>query len=338
MRRGLPARLCATALLAACTGPQHMLDTRGPAAEQIAGLWWLILSFAVATSIIIPALLLVAVSRARRRGRGHDIREIDGRRLVWIGGVTIPAILLGISLVASYRLSNTVYQGRPVPADALTIEVVGHQFWWEVRYPEYGVVTANEFLIPVGRPIRLRLASADVIHSFWVPQLHGKLDMIPGRTNDMWVRADSAGEFRGQCAEYCGMSHALMALWITAVEPTEFAAWLQRAAARAAERATAAAVEPLAEHGRRVFADAGCGHCHGTPDAPLPPRLAAAGPDLGEFGARRTIGAGRMANTAENLAAWITDPQALKPGNNMPGTTMPPDEMRALVTYLYTLR
>jgi cytochrome c oxidase subunit II len=324
--------ILAVTALAGCAGPQRMLDTRGPAAEQIAALWWLVLGLAVITSIVIPALLLLAVSRGRRRAAGADVGEVDGRRLVWIGGAIVPALLLLTTLVASYRLSREIYPPRPAPADALTIDVIAHMFWWQVRYADHDIVTANEFVIPVGRPVRLRLTSGDVIHSFWVPQLHGKMDHIPGRTNELWLRADTAGEFRGQCAEYCGMAHALMALWLRAVEPHEFDAWLERRVQPRPPPTDALAVE-----GRRVFEAAGCGQCHATPGAPLPPRLAGAGPDLADFGARRSIAAGRLPNTPANLAAWIADPQRLKPGNRMPGTAMPDEQMHALVAYLYTL-
>jgi cytochrome c oxidase subunit II len=327
------AALVAIALLAGCEGPQRMLDTRGPGAAQIAVVWWLILALAIGVSIVMSAVLLFAVHRGRRRAAGHDVPEVDGRRLVWIGGAIVPAVLLFISLVASYRLAPAIYPPRNEPPNTMTVDVIAHMFWWEIRYPDYGIITANEFHIPVGRPVRLRLHAGDVIHSFWVPQLHGKMDHIPGRVNELWLRADSAGAFRGQCAEYCGMSHALMALWVFAVPPAEMEEWL---AARMRPRE--ASRDPRVHAGQRVFADAGCGQCHSTPEAPLPLHMADAGPDLRDFGARRTIGAGRMDNTPDNLVAWIADPQRLKPGNRMPGTRMTSEEMELLIAYLFSLQ
>lgn len=320
-------------LLAACDGPQRMLDTRGPAAEHIAGVWWLILGFAIFVSIAICGLALWAVWRAHQRASGVEVAEVNGHALVWGGGVIIPVILLFISLVASFRLAEDIYPPRQPPADALTIDITAHMFWWEIHYPDHGVVTANEFVIPAGQQVRLRLGSADVIHSFWVPQLHGKQDHIPGRINELWIQADSAGIFRGQCAEYCGHSHALMAMWLTALEPAEFDAWIAHR-----QQPPPPSLDSLAVEGRRVYADAGCGQCHATADLRLPPRLDRAGPDLADFATRRTIGAGRLPNTAENLAEWIRDPQRLKPDNRMPGTVLSDADMAALVAYLYTMR
>jgi cytochrome c oxidase subunit II len=327
-------RLLALLVLAgsACAGPQRILDTQGPGARHIAGLWWLLLGFAIVTSIVIPLLLLWAVRTSRRRARGEQAGEVHGVGLVVAGGVIVPLVLLVVSIVASFRAADATYRPYGSERDPLTIEVIGHQFWWEIRYPQHGITTANEFHIPAGHTVKLLLSAADVIHSFWVPQLHGKMDLVPGRTNEWWIHADSAGVYRGQCAEYCGLSHALMALRVTAVDVVEFAAWV---ADRTAPRA---ALAPEREAGRRIFAEAGCGQCHATPDAPLPPRLASVAPDLGDFGARTTIGAGRMPNTAANLAAWIADPQALKPGSRMPGTVLPADSMTALVAYLHSLR
>lgn len=315
--------------IVACAGPQRVLDARGPAAEQIASLWWLFLAAATFTTVAISGLLLYAIRLARRRDRGLPAREIAGDRLVWIGGAVVPALMLFTVLVASNRLSTELEPSLPPGAEPLTIELTGHQFWWEVRYPQHDVVTANEFHIPYGTPVRLRIRASDVIHSLWVPQLTGKIDMIPGRTHTWWLHADSAGSFRGQCAEYCGMSHALMAFHVTAVSPDRFDAWIAR---RTREPAIG---EPSPDQGRAVFVRAGCGHCHATADAPLPPELGSPGPDLSDFGTRTTIAAGTMENSPGNLAAWIADPRGIKPGVEMPPTRLTPAAMEALLTYLY---
>jgi cytochrome c oxidase subunit 2 len=320
-------------LIAGCAGPQRVLDARGPGAAQIATLWWILLALAVVTCVAVTALLLVAISNARRRAAGHDRPETSGRTLVWAGGVVVPGVMLLTSLIYSYRLSDAVYPPRSVAGDPLTIEVIGHRYWWEVRYPAHGVTTANEFLIPVGLPVRLRVTSNDVIHSFWIPQLQGKIDMIPGRTHEWWVSADSAGVFRGQCAEYCGMGHALMALWVTAAPSQAFEAWI------AARRGGAVAASPAPDsRGREIFAAAGCGHCHAGPDAPLPSELEGTAPTLADLAGRRTIAAGTLANTRENLIAWIADPQSIKPGARMPPTRLAGDDLEALVAYLLTPR
>lgn len=333
---GRPGRLtllAASVVIAACESPQNVLDPRGPAAERIADLWWVMLWLATAVSVGVAAALLWAVHRSRRRQEGAETREVNGRALVWTGGVIVPVLILIPVLVYSFRVGAQVYPRVETDADALTIEVIGHQFWWEVRYPQHGVATANEIYIPAGERVRFQVSAPDVIHSFWVPQLQGKIDMIPGRFNTVWMQADEPGLFRGQCAEYCGMSHALMAFWVTAVPADEFAAWLEARAAAAPEPA-----DPAVRRGREVFFAAGCTACHSTRGAPLPPGLGTVGPDLTGLASRRTLAAGVLPNTREALARWITDPRAIKPGVRMPPTPLADDEMQALLTYLRSLR
>jgi len=332
VRAGLRAAalLGAALVAAACEGDQRILDARGPAAQQIATLWWLMLAFAVLTSVLFSLALLVAVMRSRRRAAGAEVPEVSGRVLVWAGGVAFPAVLLFVTLIYSYLLSRDVYPPRAFEGEPLTIEVVGHMFWWEVRYPELGVVTANEFHIPAGQHVRFRVSAADVIHSFWIPQLQGKIDMIPGRTHEWWVHADSTGVFRGQCAEYCGIGHALMALWVTAAAPADFDGWLE------ARRTPAPLVlGPLAERGRAVFTRSGCAHCHIAPGQTGPAELATVAPTLSDFAERRTIAAGTLTNTPDNLAAWIAEPHRVKLGSRMPPTSLPAEDLQALIAYLH---
>lgn len=318
--------------LAACSGPQRILDTRGPGAARIADLWWVLLALSVFVCVLVTVLLVLALRRARARERGDVVPEIDGRRLVIAGGVLLPVVSLFGILVFSYRVGNEVFGNSNTPP-ALTVEIVGHQFWWEVRYPEHGISTANEVHIPVGRPVVFRLSSADVIHSFWVPQLQGKLDMIPGHQLTLRLQADEAGRYRGQCAEYCGAAHALMALWVVALPGDEHAAWL------ASEKAAANAGDPAGvEAGRRVFFASGCAACHGTRGAPLPATFGSPGPDLSTLAQRQMIAAGTLPNEREALARWIRDPHGIKPGVRMPPTPLPEEEMEALLDYLETLR
>ena len=219
----------------------------------------------------------------------------------------------------------------PEPASAVTIEVTGHQWWWEVRYPEEQVVTANEIHIPVGRPVRVDMTSADVIHSFWVPELHGKMDMIPGRTDVIWLQTDVPGSYRGQCAEFCGLQHAKMALYVVAEPPETFAAWLDQQRQPAAEP-----TEPPAQRGRALAAGL-CIQCHTirTGDAAVGGSF---GPDLTHVGSRRTLAAATLPNTREHLAEWLADPQSSKPGNKMPNLQLDVESVQALVAYLESLR
>jgi cytochrome c oxidase subunit II len=336
VRRGPAAAAVLTAalaLLAACGGPQNVLDPRGPDAARIAGLWWLMLALATAVMLVVFALLAVALREGTRRRAGGEARRVNGAVMVWSGGVVLPAVLVFVLVVETARVGVAVYSPDGAGQEPLTIEVIGHQYWWEVRYPQYGVETANQVYVPVGQPVRLLLSAPDVIHSFWVPQLNGKMDMIPGRTNALWIRADEVGLFRGQCAEYCGAGHALMAFWVESMPPVRFAEWVARRQAPPAEPE-----HPAARLGREVYFEAQCHQCHAVPGAPLPPALGTVGPDLGDFGRRLTIAAGTRPNNRGTLAAWIADPQRMKPDARMPATHLEGERFQALLTYLQSLR
>jgi cytochrome c oxidase subunit II len=318
---------------AGCSGPQRMLDPKGPYAEQIAESWWIMFWLAAAVCVLVIVLLAYATLRSRKRARGAEVPEIDGMKLVVGGGIVLPFVVITGLLLYSLPLGD--YVRRPIgsPDQALTIDVVGHMFWWEIRYPELGIVTANEVWIPAGRPIRVRLASEDVIHSFWVPELQGKTDMIPGRVNELWLKADRPGAYRGQCAEYCGHAHALMAFWVTALEPDEFEAWAERRRTPQPEPG-----DPAIARGREIFFAAGCGECHATRGAPLPPGLGSPGPALHDLATRRTLAAGTLENNRGNLAAWILEPQRIKPHNRMPNTLLEGEALQSLLDYLMSLR
>jgi cytochrome c oxidase subunit 2 len=216
------------------------------------------------------------------------------------------------------------------PDKALTIELAGHQWWWEMRYPDGQVTTANELHIPAGQPVHLILTSADVIHSFWAPELHGKIDLTPGRTSSFWIEARQPGVYRGLCAEYCGDQHAKMAFLVIAEPPDQFAAWLERQ-----RQAAPAPTDPLAQQGLLVFQRAGCVLCHTIRDAQI---ATTTGPDLTHLAERRTIAAGALANTRDNLASWLKDPQAIKPGTTMPTPDLTTEELQALLAYLESLK
>lgn len=304
------------------------LDPRGPVAEAIADLWWLMLALGVVVFVIFAALLLAGLGRQASDDAPDMARH---RQLVtrWIGvgGVAMPAVIIVVVFAATLQTMADVPSSAP--ADALKIEMTGHQFWYEIRYPGEGVVTANELHLPVGRDIAISLTSADVIHSFWVPELGGKLDMMPDRTNTLVVRADVPGEFRSRCAEFCGLQHTKMGLVVVAEDADSFRSWIS------SQQTFTEPTTADARGGRQVFVGAGCVNCHAL-------RGASGGgtpaPDLTDLPLRRTLGAATLPNTRENLARWITDPHAIKEGVAMPGTALSDEQLDALITYLTATR
>jgi cytochrome c oxidase subunit 2 len=259
---------------------------------------------------------------------------VDDRRsvvAVLILGAAAPA-LVGVLLVVM-TLRGLAALSPVGAAHDLTVEVTGHQWWWEIHYPgsaaDEAVTTANELHIPAGRRVRVRLASRDVIHSFWVPALQGKMDLIPGRTTETWLQADRPGTYRGQCAEYCGIQHARMALWVVVDSPVDFAEWLARERRPATEP-----LEELSRRGRTVFLAQSCAGCHAVRGT----TVGVGGPDLTHVASRRTLAAGTLDNVPGNLAGWVADPQSFKPGNLMPRVPLNTSDLHALVAYLGTLR
>jgi cytochrome c oxidase subunit II len=230
--------------------------------------------------------------------------------------------ILVYSLMASTSLRAT--------EDSFSVRITGQRWWWHVEYSDDRVVTANELYIPTGTPVRLELTSADLVHSLWVPNLRGKLDLIPARVNEMRLLAERPGTYLGQCAEYCGAQHAHMDLKVVALEPAEFEAWL--AARREPPPLPTAGLE---RRGYELFFEAGCQQCHAISGTRARARN---GPDLTRIGSRSTLGAGAAQNDERNLADWIRDPQKLKRGNLMPSSTLGDEDLRALVAYLKTLK
>ena len=276
--------------------------------------------------VIVEALLLVAVWRFRDRPGRAEPRPVHGHVGLEIGWTLIPVLIVisiaGPTIAAVFRIQ------APPPADALKVEVIGHQWWWEIRYPELGVATANEFSLPVGRPVSLSLKSADVIHSFWVPQLGGKRDLIPGRVNVLSFTVTAPGEYPGQCAEFCGISHANMRLRVVAQSPAEFEAWIGRLKMPPVRPAGDAA------KGLQAFLAGGCVACH-TIQGVSP---GVVGPDLTHVGSRKTLAAGLLPNTPQQVARWLANPPAVKPGVLMPKLPLTEEQIAALVAYLGSLR
>jgi cytochrome c oxidase subunit 2 len=316
---------------AGCASNHSALHPAGPRAALIAELWWVFLLVAAVVYVLVVAALAAALVRAQRRPAVADpgaagVDPRGARRLIHVALALTVVALIGLAV-------SDFVAGRALTAPVetpLRVRVVGHQWWWEIEYddpePSRRFRVANELHVPVGRPVQLELTSRDVIHSFWVPSLSGKKDLIPGRTTRELVWADAAGVFRGQCAEFCGYQHAKMGLAVYAEPQPEFDAWSERQ--RAAAAAPAGDVE---ERGREVFLAAGCPLCHTIRGTPA---RATTAPDLTHVASRARIAAGALPNGPGALAAWITDPQGVKPGARMPATELAGADLTALAAYL----
>jgi cytochrome c oxidase subunit 2 len=316
-------------------GVPSVLDPRGPRAAPDSDFGGVLFGLAAVIFAVVVLIMLVAV--ARHRGRGADLvqpgalpgSDARGHAFIIGGGLILPIVTLII--LVGLTLRTMLVLSAPVNAASFTIRVIGHQFWWEVRYPDQQIVTANEIHIPAGHSVSLELSSVDVIHSFWVPQIMPKVDMIPGHPNTSWVQADQPGEYRGQCAEFCGVQHAHMAFLVIADPPDQFANWLADQ-----QRPAVQVQDPNLLRGAQVFSGSGCITCHAI-------RVGAQatgggiGPDLTHVASRGTLAAGLLANNRGNLGGWISNPQALKPGNVMPALNLNADDLRALIDYLETL-
>jgi cytochrome c oxidase subunit II len=345
-------------LVAACSEIPGVRDSTTdavtPQAEAIDGLFWFSVILGTVIWLIVLGLLAVPIVRSIRRTRRGDeviptergpIRfdvpasEVDGpvavadpehlteaeadhrvrNRLIWWGGMILPAIVLIVLLVYSAIVGNA---SAHVEEDGqLEVDVIGHMFWWEVYYPDEDIITANEIVVPVDTPIRFNLTTEDVIHSFWIPRLHGKMDMIPGRTNIFVFEANQTGSFRGNCAEFCGIAHAQMVAYVHVVEQDEYDEWV------------ANQQEPgqsVSAAGEEVFLGAGCAACHAVDGV----AVARVGPDLTHLASREMLAGGIVPNTRDNLATLIVEPQTLKPGIPMPATRLSDTELEDLLDYL----
>jgi cytochrome c oxidase subunit 2 len=309
---------------------QSVLDPAGIQAARIEDLWWLM--FWVTAAVFV--LVLTAVALAVRRGRSAAAeRPAERRLLIGVSAATAVTVLALFGLLyASVATSRAMGEG--VSREALIVQITGQQWWWSIEYqhsqPSLRVTTANELHIPVGRQVVVNLRSIDVIHSFWVPNLHGKMDLIPGRLNTTWIRADAPGIFRGQCAEYCGLQHAHMGLLVVAQPADEFEAWLEAQRQPAPSPSTAQQAA-----GRQIFEKGPCTMCHTVRGTQAGARM---GPDLTHVASRRTLAAATLPHDRESLTRWIAEPQQVKPGSRMPSSGLSADELRAVVAYLETLR
>ncbi|MGS1097414.1 cytochrome c oxidase subunit II (plasmid) [Aquamicrobium terrae] len=314
--RDIARRLAALSLclhICGCSGVQSALDPAGEEAAHVAQLFWIMV---VAGGLIWLAVVSL-LSYASRGKRGRLDEQAAGRLIFWCGAA-IPAFLLFLLLGYALWLMPGLRPFAPANAsDALTVEVTGEQFWWRVAYhdpdTDTPVLSANEIRLPVGERVEFRLKSTDVIHSFWIPALGGKMDMIPGRVSRLSLLATKTGTYRGPCAEYCGTSHALMAFTVVVMEPSEFRQWLQ---------ARAGASPGAASEGRDLFLAHGCGACHRVAGTEADGSV---GPDLSHVGSRETLGAGILPNSEGTLRDFIAHPHVIKPNSKMPAFSMLPE-------------
>jgi len=317
---------------AGCSGWQSALQPEGSDAADLDRLFQIFLLICGAIWLLVMLALLLSLLRHRKASGNPWERDAAGERRIGAmvsGAVAATVLIIAFLTVMSYAATRDISGGASNP---LVVQLRGYQWWWQVTYadprPDRMFVTANEIHVPVGRPVRIELSAADVIHSFWVPNLSGKQDLIPGRDNSLTFTASQPGIYRGQCAQFCGLQHAHMAILVVAETPTAFAAW------RAGQIETAADV-PAYRRGRDFFLSHACAGCHAIRGTPAAGTL---GPDLTHIASRRYLGAGLMPVTPGSLAAWIADPQTAKPGNNMPLVPMGSDELIDLSAYLASLR
>jgi cytochrome c oxidase subunit II len=321
--------------LAGCGGSQSALNPHSHAATDIANLFWVMMAVSFGGLALITGLLVVAWVRRGRRGLGAAADDPHpGERPAWFvvigGGVVFPLmVVVALFIVGDWAIIN-VTQAPAASSTAMTVDAVGHQWYWEFRYPGTRAVTADELHIPVDTRVNLVATTADVIHSFWVPALNRKIDTIPGRQNRILLYSNTVGVFRGQCAEFCGLEHAHMAMLVFVQPKAQFQAWLKRQAAPAAAPRT-----PLERRGQEVFLSGPCSSCHtirGTPARGF------VGPDLTHLASRTTLAGVTIPNTRDYLARWIDDSQHFKPGNEMPDFRLAGPQLNALVAYLESLK
>ena len=291
---------------------------------------WFMIALGGAVYLLVVLALGLALFRRRKDAdpSNRPPRLLRGRRLVVAGGIALPA-LVGVVLMALTLV--TMRTGVEADESTLHIRVTGHQWWWGVEYDESGIETANEIYVPTGRPVEIELVSNNVIHSLWVPALAGKVDLIPGNPNTITLEVDEPGVYGGKCAEYCGLQHAKMGFIVVARPPEQFDSWVENRLAAIRDRDSSEMSAGLG-----VFLAAGCGRCHGVGGTVADGMV---GPDLTHLGTRSTLGAGTVPNTTGNLAKWISDPSAIKPGVKMPGADdrLTPQQMGVLVDYLESL-
>jgi cytochrome c oxidase subunit 2 len=321
-----------------CGGIHNALNPSGPQAENLSRLWWLF--FIVCSVVFVIVMIAMFMSLGNRTSEPPAPPVVEPppeqerkRRNVTVTAISLTVIILFVFLVASFSAGRSM-TAELAHKNGLTVEITGHQWWWEVRYNDVDAsnifTTANEIHIPVGVPVTFSLKGGDVIHSFWVPNLSGKKDLIPGKINTMWLEADKPGVYRGQCAEYCGLQHARMALWVVADPQEQFNAWRRNQIQTSVPPMT-----DLQKRGQQVFLTSTCVMCHAINGTTAGSNV---GPNLTHVGSRNMLAAATLVNTREHMAQWIKDPQSFKVGTKMPQNNLSDADLQAVVDYLQSLK
>ena len=309
-----------------------VLDPKGPIALQESNLFWFILAVSTFVFIAVVSALVYSIIKFRDRPGAAEPVQLHGNTRLEIAWTIVPSLfLLGVLIFTIATMFNIQQPNSP---NTITIDAIGHQWWWEFKYEGEGVVTADEMWMPTGTVVHINLISDNVIHSFWVPQLGGKTDVIPGHQNALWLQADVSGWYRGECAEFCGTQHAHMDFVVHAVSPDAYQTWLTQQRAGPAQ-----STDALAQAGAKFFVSSPCIGCHQVDGVNNSAGAHLIGPNLTHFGSRQWIAGGVVDNNATNLKAWIEDAQAIKPGSDMPEfSNLTPDQVDELVAYLESLK
>jgi cytochrome c oxidase subunit 2 len=323
---GTLAVLTAVALAGCSRRSPSMLDTHSPEGYRLSTLTWFLMITGGAVYVIVAGFVVTGLLRGRHHREARPQPRVEHRMLM-AGGLVVPVIILATLAVVTV---HTVDALRPAGADGVQITVTAEQWWWRIQYPADHIETSNEIHVPVGRPVSITLMSVDVVHSFWVPQLNGKTDVIPGQTNHLSFTATRAGEYRGQCAEFCGIAHAKMAFLVVADSPSDYAAWVSQHQTQGASPTS-----DLASKGRDLFVNSSCAGCHTVAGTQA---VGTFGPNLTHIGSNRYIAAGTLPNTPESMAQWLAHTDDVKPGVKMPQIDLTNDQVQSLVAYLEELR
>jgi cytochrome c oxidase subunit II len=333
-RLGLTLGILLGLLAAGCDSPSVLLPA-SPQAQAIYDLLLLLFAVSVVVFVVVEGLLIYAVIRfSRRPGKGEVTAHTRRLELAWTAAPAITlAVIFLIMGAVMWFLTTPDAELRGVPTSPtgkeIQVRVVGHQWWWEFEYPDLGIRTATDMHVPIGLLAVLSVESDDVIHSFWVPQLSGKIDAVPGQTNKAIFSATKAGIYRGQCSEFCGVQHAQMLFWIAADSPAQFEAWAKH------QQALPPPMTGQAAKGQDVFLTAGCSGCHNVNGSEAMGKF---GPDLTHIAGRSALAGGMLKNNPESVARWLTDPQKVKRGNFMPNLNLSPEQVSDLVEYLENLK
>jgi cytochrome c oxidase subunit 2 len=322
----------AVLLLAGCaaTDPQNALAPEGPVARMEGDLFNLIFWIAVGVFVVVEALLLWTIIRHRAQPGAALPAQTHGNTVLEITWTIIPCIILAIIAVPTLTTIVSATSEAPASTKTMNVTVTGHQWWWQFDYPDQGVITSDELHIPVGTRINLAIESADVIHSFWIPKLGGKVQAIPNQHNTSWIQADQVGTYNAQCYQLCGASHANMRFIVVVQSQADFDQWVKQM--------TTAPVQPtsgLAAQGAQIFASSACVGCHTIQGTKANAKI---GPNLSHIGSHQTLAGATLQNTPENLATWLHNPPAVKPGSIMPNLNLTNDQVNALVAYLESLK